>query len=390
MAGRHSHPVRRRVHDILERSSVSDPVVHAVHIFLILLIVVNVTTTVLESVPSLREEYGSLFFLVEVISGVIFTVEYAARLWCAPEHTRWKHMKPWRMRLKWAIQPQSVVDLVAILPLYFAFAPWDVGALRAFLLLRLFRFFKLARYSPGLMSLRDAVYAERRALVACAVILLGTMLLAASLMNLAERDVQPDKFGTIPEAMYWAIVTLTTVGYGDVTPVTPLGRVIAGFTAVAGLIMLALPVGIIASAFSREIHRRDFVITWSMVARVPLFAELNADEIGKVMQYLRSQTCAPGEVIVRKGDEAHSMYLLASGEVEIALPGDTVRLGPGDFFGEMAVLRRRRRSGTVRAVTPCRLLVLDAEDFHRLIEANATMARHVEDVVKSRENRHSV
>lgn len=376
------HPARRRLYEILERSSVNDALVHAVHVFLILLIVVNVTAVVLESVPSLRHEYRLAFIVVEGISGLIFTLEYVARLWCAPEHTPWHHLRPWRARLKWLVQPQSIIDFLAILPFFLFF--WDVGGLRAFLLLRLFRFFKLARYSPGLTSLMDAIYSERRALIASGVILIGTVLLAASAMNLVERDVQPDKFGTIPDAMYWAIITLTTVGYGDVTPATPLGRVIAGITAIAGLIMLALPVGIIASAFSREIHRRDFVITWSMVARVPIFADLDPEEIAIVMHALRSQSCEAGEIIVRKGDVAHSMYLIASGEVEVLVPGESVRLAAGDFFGEASVLKRKRRGVTVKAATACRLLVLDAEDLHRLIASNPKMGEHIDEVGRSR------
>ncbi len=376
------HTARRRLHEVLERSSVNDALVHAVHVFLILLIVVNVTAVVLESVPSLEHEYRLAFILIEAVSGVIFTLEFAARLWCSPEHTPWHHLKPWRARLKWLVQPQSIIDLLAILPFYLYF--WDVGGLRAFLLLRLFRFFKLARYSPGLTSLMDAIYSERRALIASGVILIGTVLLAATVMNLVEREAQPDKFGTIPDAMYWAIVTLTTVGYGDVVPATPLGRVIAGITAVAGLIMLALPVGIIASAFSREIHRRDFVITWSMVARVPIFADLEPEEVASVMHSLRSQSSEAGEIIVRKGDVAHSMYLIASGEVEVLVPGESVRLTAGDFFGEASVLKRKRRGVTVRAVTACRLLVLDAEDLHRLIAANPKMGEHIDEVGRSR------
>ncbi|QFU15990.1 cyclic nucleotide-gated ion channel [Microvirga thermotolerans] len=377
-----SHPVRRRLYEILERSSAGDPVIHAVHAVLVTLIVVNVTSVVLESEPSLHASYRGLFIGIEIVSGIVFTAEYAARLWCAPEHTPWRHLRPWQARLRWALHPQSLVDLAAILPFYLAY--WDVGNLRTFLLLRLFRFFKLARYSPGLTSLAEAVVSERRALVACGIILLGTMLLAASAMNFAEREVQPEAFGTIPQAMYWAVVTLTTVGYGDVVPVTPLGRVIAGVTAIAGLVMLALPVGIIASAFAREIHRRDFIITWSMVARVPLFAELSVDEVASIMHRLRSQSCAPGDMVVRKGEMAHSMYLIASGEVELLLPGETVRLGPGDFFGERGVLERRRRSVTVRAVTPCKLLVLDGDDLHRLIEENPAMARHIARTMEER------
>ena len=113
-------------------------------------------------------------------------------------------------------------------------------------------------------------------------------------MYLAERHVQPDKLGTIPDAMWWAIVTLGTIGYGDVVPVTALGKVIAGVTIFLGLIMIALPVGIIATAFADEIHRRDFVVTWAMVARVPLFAGLDAAEIADIMRLLRAQQVEPG------------------------------------------------------------------------------------------------
>ncbi len=114
---------------------------------------------------------------------------------------------------------------------------------------------------------------------------------AATLMYLAERHVQPDKLGTIPDAMWWAIVTLGTIGYGDVVPVTAVGKMIAGFTIFLGLIMVALPVGIIASAFADEVHRRDFVVTWAMVARVPLFSGLDATEIADIMRcYARSRS----------------------------------------------------------------------------------------------------
>jgi voltage-gated potassium channel len=367
---------------------VNDPLVHAVHYFLELTIIVNVIAVVLESEPSLKQNYDLLFLAIEVASSIIFTLEYAARLWCAPEHAPWQHLKPWRARLKWALHPQSVIDFLAILPFYLAY--WDAGALRALLLFRLFRFFKLTRYSPGLASLAEAIYSERRALAACGVILLGAILVAASIMHLAEHNVQPDKFGTIPEAMYWAVITLTTVGYGDVAPVTPLGQLIAAVTAIMGLVMLALPVGIIASAFSREIHRRDFVVTWSMVARVPLFSELNAQEIATVMQCLHSRSCVPGEVIVRKGDVAHAMYMIASGDVEVVLSGENVRLGPGDFFGEMGVLKRRHRAATVKALTACRLLVLDSEDLHELMDANPSMAQRVREVAQARETGRSL
>src|SRR5262249_25491513 len=130
-------------------------------------------------------------------------------------------------------------------------------------------------------------------------------LLVASIMHVIERHAQPDKFGTIPDAMWWAIVTLGTIGYGDVVPVTALGRVVTSVTIFVGLIMIALPIGIVATAFADEIHRRDFVVTWGMVARVPLFAELEATDIADIMRLLHAQQVEPGDVIARRGEPAH-------------------------------------------------------------------------------------
>jgi voltage-gated potassium channel len=233
-------------------------------------------------------------------------------------------------------------------------------------------------------SLLDAVYAERRALFGCLVIIVGAMLVAASLMHIIESAAQPDKFGTIPDAMWWAIVTLATVGYGDVIPVTPLGRFVTAIIILCGVIIIALPIGIIATAFANEIHRRDFVVTWGMVARVPLFAELEAGDIADIMRLLRAQTVEPGGIIVRRGEPGHSMYFIAAGEVEIDLKPNRLRLGVGQFFGEIAVLRRLQRSATVVAVSRTSLLVLEAHDLHALMQREPRVAARIEEVAKQR------
>ena len=147
--------------------------------------------------------------------------------------------------------------------------------------------------------------------------------------------------------------------------------------------MIALPVGIIATAFAEQIHRREFIITWGMIARVPLFAELDAADISDVMQLLRAQTVQAGEVIVRAGEPAHSMYFIASGEVEIALEQGRVRLGVGQFFGEVAVLRRARRSATATALTRSNLLLLDAQDLHALMERDPRIASRIKEMAES-------
>lgn len=349
---------------------------------LVLLIVINLTAMTLESVPELAARYGPEFAAIEIVSLLVFTIEYGLRLWSAVEHAPHRHLSPLKARLKYALSLAGLVDLVAVLPFWFAFAlPSD---LRVLVVFRIVRFLKIARYSPAMRSLLEALYSERRALVGCIVILTGTTLIAASLMHLVEGRLQPDKLGTIPDAMWWAIVTLGTIGYGDVVPVTPLGKLIASATIFVGFIMIALPVGIISNAFAEQIHRREFIVTWSMVARVPLFAGLDAGEIADVMQLLRAQVAEAGEVIVRAGDEAHSMYFIVAGEVEIDLKDQRVRLGPGQFFGEVAVLRRARRSATVTAVSHTSLMLLDAHDLHALMQRDERLAKRIQEEVERR------
>lgn len=373
--------LRRRVFEILEETPRDDPLSRIVNALLMGLITVNVAAVVLASVPSLAQQYVVVFVGIELVSLVVFTVEYAARIWVAADEPLRppRHLPPW---LRYVTSGPGLIDLLAVVPFWVAlFFSFD---LRILVIFRLVRFLKLARYSPAMRSLLDALLAERRALIGCGIILLGTTVVAAALMHVIEGTVQPDKFGTIPEAMWWAIVTLTTTGYGDVIPLTPLGRVVGGLTSVAAIVMLALPVGIVATAFANEIHRRDFVVTWGMVARVPLFAGLTAGEIADIAGLLSAQSVEPGGIIVRRGSPARAMYFVAAGEVEIDLPKEKVRLGVGHFFGEIAVLRRARRSATITAVTRTNLLVLDGSELHALMERDARLAERVREVARSR------
>jgi voltage-gated potassium channel len=226
--------------------------------------------------------------------------------------------------------------------------------------------------------------AEKRALFASSIILFGCILFAATAMHLAEHDVQPEKFGSIPASMWWAIVTITTLGYGDVTPVTITGRLIASVTMVMGYVMLGLPVGIVATAFAEEIHRREFVVTWSMLARVPLFRDLGASEIAEIMNYLRAREVPAHTLICQRGEIAHSMYFIAEGEVEIELPEEIVRLGEGQFFGEIAILRKALRSANVRTTETTKLLVLDAYDLRTLSRRNPKIGDAIQSVAHHR------
>jgi voltage-gated potassium channel len=375
--------VRRRIHFILDVGLSADRISGLVHQMLIALVLISVSAVVLESVPSLSTHYYLLFRIIEIVAVAIFTLEYGLRLWSAPDHVPYTSMGAVAARWAFVKTPSALVDLATILPMYLSF--FFVSAdFKILLLLRLLRFFKLARYSPGMRSLVAVLEAERKALFASAVVLFGLVLIAAAAMHLVEHDAQPDKFGTIPDSMWWAVVTLTTVGYGDVAPITLAGRLVASITMFMGLMMIALPVGIVATAFAEEIHRREFVVTWGMIARVPLFSSLDAAEIADIMRYLRAQAAPTGQLIVRRGETANSMYFIAAGQVVIELPHARVTLGEGQFFGEIALLKKTRRSATVRATQPTKLLLLDARDLHQLMERNPDLAKRIEQVVRER------
>jgi voltage-gated potassium channel len=347
---------------------------------IIAVIVVDVLAGTLASVPEIVAQWGALLTVIEIAAVCIFGLEYAARLWSVAGHSL-QVMTPARARLEYAFSTLGIIDLLAFLPSGVALI---AGNRFALILFGMLPFLKLVRYSPALRSLLAALHAERRTLFGCVVILIGAVLLFASLLYTIEHDVQPDKFGTIPQAMWWAIVTLGTVGYGDVIPVTPLGKIVTVFAIVVGFAMIALPVAIISTAFADEVRRRDFVVTWGMLARVPLFSRLSASEISDIMRLLRARTLEQGEVLVRRGDAASSMYFIAAGEVEIALPTQKVRLSDSTFFGEIALLQRTKRSGTVTATRKTRLLALDAQDFHALIERLPTLSAHVKETAAKR------
>jgi voltage-gated potassium channel len=365
--------LRDRLYELLEHDHLPHSVGSRFVRLIVAVIILDVSAVTLSSVPELDARFGMLFLAIKVGAIVVFALEYLARLWSVAGHSPRK-LTPLQDRIEYAFSSLGFIDLMAFAP---ALAALMAGDRTTLALAGVLPFFKLVRYSPAMRSLLAALQAERRTLVGCLVILAGAVLVFASALYAIEREVQPDKFGTIPQAMWWAIVTLGTVGYGDVVPVTPLGKLVSVFTIIGGLVMIALPVAIISTAFADEVRRRDFVVTWGMLARVPLFSHLSAVEIADIMRLLRAQTIESGEILVRRGDVASSMYFITAGEVEIELPKQRVRLADGTFFGEIALLRRSKRSGTVTAARKTRLLVLDAQDFHALIERMPALASHV-------------
>jgi voltage-gated potassium channel len=309
-----------------------------------------------------------------------FFLEYWLRLAAAPGAPGALQRGRWRPRLAWAMSLGGVVDLVGALPgvLDLVFSP-RYASLFGFVWV-----FKLVRYTPGLAGLGRVVSHARHALLAVLLVFCIILLLAASLAYLLEREVQPEHFGSVPRALWWAIVTLTTTGYGDVIPMTPSGRVLSGFVMVAGVLVFALWAGILATGFTEETRRREFLRTWDLVATVPFFHDIGAAVIAEVARLLRPHDYPAGTVVMRRGDPGDCMYFIASGEVEIRVGAAPVRLGPGAFFGEVALLTGDPRNATVVATRRSTLLALDIVDFRGLLARQPDLARIIGDAAGRR------
>ncbi len=367
---------RERAFELLELGRGRDPASRALDFSLSALIVANVAAVMLETVNAIYIRYGYAFRIFEVISVAIFTVEYVVRIWSSTADRFVAEHGPIWGRIRFMAKPYQIIDLIAILPFYIMLiAPFDLRALRIF---RLLRFLKLLRYSRALTTLGNVLISEGRSLMASLVVMAGLLIASSTVMYHVERYAQPEEFASIPAAMWWSLATLTTVGYGDVTPVTVLGKVIGAAVMIFGLGMAALPIGILANGFAEEIKRRDFVITWGMVARAPLFAKLDAAEVATVMRLLKSRSVRAGEVIMAPGDRAQAMFFIDQGQVEIRASREEIRhMGDGDFFGEKDLLAGGRRQILAKATADTRLLVLDRDDLLHMFSLHPNIGEHL-------------
>jgi len=246
--------LRRRVAEILEVSRPNDRMGRFADVFLIVLIIVNVVAIILESVTWFEAKYREQLHVLEVFSVLVFTIEYLARVWSCVDLSQGSWKNPVKSRLRYMATPAALIDLIAILPFYLAFfISVDLRFLRV---VRLLRIFKLTRYSAAMQVLLDVIKDEANTIFAAFFILFILLVLSSSGIYLIEHDIQPEAFGSIPAAMWWSMATLTTVGYGDVAPITPWGKFFGGCITVIGMGMVALPAGILASGFSDHLHRR--------------------------------------------------------------------------------------------------------------------------------------
>ena len=224
------------------------------HVFMMVLISANVLMVILETEESIQNPYGYLLHPFEIFSVAVFTAEYALRMATCKMDPRYRHVR--FARLRYALTPLMLIDQVAILPFFLPFVFADLRFVRIIRLFRLFRIFKFARYSESMQTLGH-VFQSRMGDLMVAFFVLGIVwIFASALMYHVEHVAQPDKFGSIPASMWWGIITLATIGYGDAFPITPLGKVVGTGVAILGIAVYALPTGIVASAFMEEMRKK--------------------------------------------------------------------------------------------------------------------------------------
>ncbi len=361
-----SASVRLRVARLLEPASLS----LAAEFFRsvsIATVVAGVAGIVLISDPVYRP-MGPLLVDVPI---VVFALEYLCRLWIAPELVS-THGSARRSRWRWATSPMGIVDVLAVVSIPLARLV-GVEAVQADML-GVFWIFKLARYSHGLAVLGRVIRLEAEPLGGVLLVFVVVLLCASVLIYLIEGTAQPSVLGTIPKAMWWTIVTITTTGYGDVTPVTVGGRVLAGLVMMCGIIVFALWAGILTTGFSQEMRRRAFLKTWDLVAQVPLFHDVGATVISEIAQRLRPCEVAVDTVVLRQGDLGDCMYFIVRGEITIEVGTGSVLLHDGNFFGELALITGGRRNANAVATRACQLLLLDIADFRDMVARHPELA----------------
>lgn len=375
-------PKRQTYYTLFIEPDRSGPVTFIFDAFMTVVLFISVGTIVADTVKEFSAQFHEEIMVTDAVTMGIITLDYLGRLWMCTEDSKiGQHGSFWG-RLRFIVSPLGIIDIVSIAPYYLD--QFDMVDLRFLLTLRMLRVLKLARYSPALTSVMSAVIAERRALMASLFLFAVMLTLISGIMYHLEGDVQPDAFGSIPKAMWWAIVTLTTVGYGDVVPTTAVGKMFAGMTGIIGIVLTAIPSGIMASSFATELKKRDFVVSCKLIAKVPFFHDLDSELIAEIAGVLKTRVFPPHHVLVHKGERGDRIYFLADGEAQMELDKGTINLKPGDYFGEQALLNDEPRAATVVTISECHMMYLEREPFLNLLDTQPIIRATVERIVHRR------
>ena len=283
--------IQKRTSQLLSKGNVADKPSQYVDMILFTLIVLNIAAVCLESVKHIGNEYKIAFIAFEFFSVVIFSIEYVLRIWSAPARNDLGNSTNIIKRMKYIFSFTGLIDFLAIIPsiLPYFFGGLDLRWLRV---LRLLRLLKISNYSSALEDFFSAIKADWRSFSAALYLMVIALFLSSALMYIAEHDSQPEKFSSIPETMWWGLITLTTVGYGDVSPVTPLGKIIGAFTAIMGVCTVALLTGIVASAFANQRAQKAAILE-AEISQALSDGVISDDEAQKIEKLRKELNLSP-------------------------------------------------------------------------------------------------
>lgn len=267
-----------------------------------------------------------ILMVITVAVSVVFLVEYVLRLWVAPDSPFASLASPLSARLRWAVSWEGLVSLLAVVPVVTMLIGrsglgTDVGGFFCLLWI-----FKLSSHAPAMGTLGRVIVNERATLASILIVFSIVLIAAGTAAHILESGVQADRFGTLPDALWWAVVTLTTTGYGDSVPLTVGGKVIGAVVMVSGIAVLALMTGVLASGFAEEERRREYIRVWEQVVRVPMFTALGIVTLSEIVGKLRTRYYPARIPVVRRGDAGDSMFFISEGEVEVRLPNVNIAL----------------------------------------------------------------
>jgi voltage-gated potassium channel len=274
--------IQGEVYSLLESPADTSKVRKAIIFFIATLILLNIFVIILETENSIYVKYTTFFFLFDLFTVIVFSTEYILRVWCCVKNP--EYSSPVRGRIRYALSPYALVDLIALTPFYLPLiVPIEFRMLRLLRLLRLFRVLRLGKYSNAFETFVDVLKSKKEEIVITIVMAIIILILASSAMYTVEREVQPEEFGSIPDAMWWAVMTLATVGYGDAVPITPVGKFLAAIVALSSIGLFALPAGILASGFAESLRGKRESETDKMIACPQCGAEIDL-QTGRVRE----------------------------------------------------------------------------------------------------------
>lgn len=354
-------------------------------IILVFVVFGTILLTLLDNHQQIHQSYYHIIFPIQIVFYFLLLVDFLLRVIGSYEHLNMEHLNEVADNKdvsRYIFSYYGIIDLVSSIP--FFIIVFHIEAVDTLTILGMFSILKIARFSPALVVLKDVIISERKSLLAALYLMMILTFSISTVLYFLERNSDSGGFKTLFDSIWWAIITLATVGYGDVVPHTVLGKLLGGMAAITGFGMFALPAGILANGFADEIKRLKDIANWKMIAQVPLFSDLEFGVIADISKLLHVKRFKKNEIIIKEKAIGSSMYFILEGSVLVYRDGFSVTLKEGDFFGEIALLKNIPRTASVLAKQRCELLELTTYDFQNFIKAQPELLTEIQKVASKR------